>query len=81
MAVARGEVIEINSDEEDDEPSITRVQAMSLCEQLARAVLEYGKAEGTFELSKQLCHFRAHLRREEFKKAKQMALDRYLGNE
>lgn len=34
MAVARGEAIEIDSDEEDDrpEPHITRVQAMALCE-------------------------------------------------
>ncbi|KAF9228902.1 hypothetical protein BS17DRAFT_772696, partial [Gyrodon lividus] len=46
MAVARGKVIEIDSDEEDNlEPCITRVQAMALCEQLAGAVLEYGEAE------------------------------------
>ncbi|KAF9220181.1 hypothetical protein BS17DRAFT_759942 [Gyrodon lividus] len=63
MAVARGEVIEIDSDEEDNlEPCITRAQAMVLCEQLAGAVLEYGEAEDLSELSKQLCRFRAHLR-------------------
>ncbi|KAF9220550.1 hypothetical protein BS17DRAFT_759531 [Gyrodon lividus] len=79
MAVARGKVIEIDSDEEDNlEPCITRVQAMVLCEQLAGAVLEYGEAEDLSELSKQLCRFRAHLRRQEFANAKQRTLDTYV---
>ncbi|KAI9457058.1 hypothetical protein HD554DRAFT_2042447 [Boletus coccyginus] len=79
MAVASGEVIEIDSDEEDSpDPSITRVQAMALCEQLAGAVKEYGEAEDIFELLKQLCHFRAHLRRREFVNAKQTTLDVYV---
>ena len=52
---------------------------MSLCEQLAGAVLEYGEAEDIFELSKRLCRFRAHLRRQEFANAKQTTLDAYIG--
>lgn len=39
------------------ESCITRVQAMSLYEQLAGAVLEYGETEDIFEFLKQLCHF------------------------
>ena len=62
MAAARGEVIEIDSDDEDSpNPCITRVQTMALCEQLAGAVLEYGKAEDIFKFSRQLCCFRASL--------------------
>ncbi|KAF9219087.1 hypothetical protein BS17DRAFT_789995, partial [Gyrodon lividus] len=54
MAVARGKVIEIDSDEEDNlEPCITRVQAMVLCEQLAGAVLEYGEERQEFANAKQ----------------------------
>ncbi|KIK75628.1 hypothetical protein PAXRUDRAFT_18825 [Paxillus rubicundulus Ve08.2h10] len=42
-AVARGEVIKIDLDEDEDLVGlcITRIQAMTLCEQLGRAVLEY----------------------------------------
>ena len=80
MAVARGEVIEIDSDEEDSpDPCITRVQAMALCEELAGVVSEYGEGDDIFELSKQLCRFRGHLRRQEFANAKQTTLDAYIG--
>jgi hypothetical protein len=79
IAVVRGEVIEIDSDEEDNpEPCIMRAQAMALCEKLAGAVLEYGEAEDISELSKRLCHFHGHLRREEFANAKQVTLDSYV---
>ncbi|KAF9220290.1 hypothetical protein BS17DRAFT_787863, partial [Gyrodon lividus] len=79
IAVVRGEVIEIDSDEEDNlEPCITRVQAMVLCEQLAGVVLKYGEAEDLSELSKQLCCFHAHLRRQEFANAKQRTLNTYV---
>jgi hypothetical protein len=62
IAVARGEVIEIDSDEEDNpEPCITRAQAMALCKKLAGAVLEYGEAKDISELSKRLRRFRGHL--------------------
>ena len=77
--MARGEVIEIDLDEEDSpDPCITRVQAMLLCEQLAGAVLEYGEAEDIFELSKRLCCFRAHLWQQKFANAKQTTLDAYI---
>ncbi|KIK73282.1 hypothetical protein PAXRUDRAFT_604742 [Paxillus rubicundulus Ve08.2h10] len=78
MAVARGEVIEINSDSDEDlvGPCITRIQMMTLCEQLERAVLEYGEGED-LALSRQLCCFRAHLRGQEFTSMKQMTLDKH----
>ncbi|KAH0833048.1 hypothetical protein J3R83DRAFT_12039 [Lanmaoa asiatica] len=44
IAVARGDVIKVDSDEEDNPPCVTRVQAMTLCKQLAGVVLEYGEA-------------------------------------
>ena len=81
MAAARGEVIKIDSDDKDSpDPCITRVQTMALCEQFAGAVLEYREAEDIFEFSRQLCHFHACLRRQEFANVKQMTLDRYIGS-
>ncbi|KAH0830432.1 hypothetical protein J3R83DRAFT_1827 [Lanmaoa asiatica] len=62
IVVARSDVIKVDSDEEDNPPCVTRVQAMTLCKQLAGAVLEHGEVEDVFELSKQLCRYRAHLR-------------------
>ncbi|KAG8221639.1 hypothetical protein J3R82DRAFT_1918, partial [Butyriboletus roseoflavus] len=53
---------------------VTRVQAMTLCEQHAGVVLEYAEAEDIFKLSKQLCRFHAHLQRQEFNNAKQTTL-------
>ncbi|KAF9226429.1 hypothetical protein BS17DRAFT_765414 [Gyrodon lividus] len=78
MAVARGEVIEIDSDEDEDllGPCITRIQAMTLCEQLERAVLEYGEGED-LALSRQLCRFCAHLWGHEFTSMKQTTLDKH----
>lgn len=56
----RGEVIETDSNKED-QLCVARVQAMTLCKQLAGVVLEYGKAKDIFELSKQLSHCHTHL--------------------
>ena len=77
MAVARGEVIEINSDEKDvPDLCITRIQAMALCEQLAGTVLKYyDEADDTPKLSKQLCGFHGHPWRQEFANVKQTILD------
>ena len=54
------------------EPCITRVQAVSLCKQLAGAVLEYHEAGDIFKFSKQLCHFGAHMQQQDLNNVKQM---------
>ncbi|KIK77588.1 hypothetical protein PAXRUDRAFT_777200 [Paxillus rubicundulus Ve08.2h10] len=78
MAVVRGEVIKIDLDKDKDlvGPCITRIQAMTLCEQLERAVLEYGEGEN-LALSRQLCRFHAHLQGQEFTSMKQTTLDKH----
>ncbi|KAF8439861.1 hypothetical protein L210DRAFT_3540641 [Boletus edulis BED1] len=75
MAVARGEVTEIDSDEDEDpvEQCVTRVKAMQLCEELEKAVLEYADGED-LGLLKQLCCFRAQLRKQQFTGMRQTTL-------
>jgi len=64
-------------DEDDaEEPCASRVEAMDLCRQLERVVLEYGEGED-LALSMQLCRLRARLSRQEMACRKQTTLDQH----
>ena len=79
MAGTDGEVIEVESDDEDQPmvPSITRTNASLLCEQLKQAVKEHGDMEEILTLTHHLHLFRANLRRQELLHSQQARLDRY----
>ena len=81
MALAKGEVIEVETDDDDDnmpEPSISRAETMSMCQLLERAAKEHGDIEEVLVLSCLLHRFRAKLRHQEFFEAKQTTLDSYI---
>jgi hypothetical protein len=64
MAGKWGEVIEVESDEEEDiEPEISHAKTLALYQQLERACLQFGNANLTllFELLKQIHLFHAEL--------------------
>ncbi|KAF8426457.1 hypothetical protein L210DRAFT_3741401 [Boletus edulis BED1] len=63
------------SDEDEDpvEQCVTRVEAMQLCKELEKAVLEYADGED-LGLLKQLCCCRAQLRKQQFASMRQVAL-------
>ncbi|KAG0694591.1 hypothetical protein DFH29DRAFT_959498 [Suillus ampliporus] len=80
IAVANGEVIEVDSDEDDDDevdPSITRKDILDLCQQLEVGCMQYGDPQFSLDLSSQLRKFRANLRREELLNARQTSLERF----
>ncbi|KAG2351629.1 hypothetical protein BDR07DRAFT_1500795 [Suillus spraguei] len=57
MAEKRGEVIEVESDEEEDvEPEVSHAETLALCQRLERACLQFGNADSTLplELLKQI---------------------------
>ncbi|KAF8234905.1 hypothetical protein L208DRAFT_1393355, partial [Tricholoma matsutake] len=65
MAVARGDVIELEDSEDDAEDDVedvpTRGEVIKLCEVLEKACLSYGDADFSLELPHQLCKYRAKL--------------------
>ena len=64
MAVAKGEVIEVETDDDDDntpEPSILCAETMSMCQLLEHAAKEHGDIEEVLVLSHLLHRFRAKL--------------------
>ncbi|KAG2063979.1 hypothetical protein BDR04DRAFT_1146104 [Suillus decipiens] len=79
IAVANGEVIEIDSDDEseEDEPSFTHTEILKLCQQLETGCMQHGDPQFSLNLSSQLRIFRAQLRREELLNAKQTSIDCY----
>ncbi|KAG2743487.1 hypothetical protein P692DRAFT_20745443 [Suillus brevipes Sb2] len=57
IAVANGEVIEVDSDEDDNDevdPSITRQDILNLCRQLEVGCMQYGDPQFSLDLSSQL---------------------------
>jgi hypothetical protein len=85
MAIERGDIMEVDSDSEagdEDEnvmPEYTFTQVFTLCQQLEDACLQFGDLELSFDLSKRLRAFRAGVRREEIRGAKQTTIDLYFG--
>ncbi|KAG1847026.1 hypothetical protein DFJ58DRAFT_730355 [Suillus subalutaceus] len=79
IAVANGEIVGINSDDESEEdgPSFTRTELLNLCQQLETGCMQHGDPQFSLNLSSQLRLFRARLRREELLNAKQTSIDRY----
>ncbi|KAG9308707.1 hypothetical protein JVU11DRAFT_11665 [Chiua virens] len=81
MAVAKGKVIEVESDNDNDEtpePLISCVETMLMCLMFEHAVKEHGDIEDMLELPHILYCFHAKLQRKEFFEAKQTTLDRYM---
>jgi hypothetical protein len=56
IAVADGELIKVDSDEDDNEvdPSITRQDILDLCQQLEVGCMQYGDPQFSLDLSSQL---------------------------
>jgi len=82
LAERAGEVIEIESDEEEGaEPEVSRTETLELCRRLEGACLQFGNVDSSLplDLLKQLRLFRAHLRRDELLHGKQTTIDMYFG--
>ena len=82
MAEKVGEVIEVESDEDEDtqaEPELSRTETLGLCQRLEGACLQFGNADPTLplELLKQICLFRAHLQRDKLLHGTQTTIDSY----
>ena len=82
IAVEKGEVILVESDDEDDAPgsldSLSRSELISLCTQIQSSCLHYGDPHLAFELSETARRYCAQLNREEMRKAKQTSIEDYL---
>ncbi|KAH0830248.1 hypothetical protein J3R83DRAFT_1608 [Lanmaoa asiatica] len=81
IAEKNSEVIEVDSDNEDEdtEPEISRKEALELCSRLEGACLQLGDARSAVSLTliSQLRLFRAHIRREELLHGRQTTLDTF----
>jgi hypothetical protein len=81
MAVARGDVIELEDSEDDAEDDVedvpTRGEVIKLCEVLEKACLSYGDADFSLELPHQLRKYRAKLQRDALLDSTQTSLDSY----
>lgn len=84
IAVRKGEVIEIedeDSDDEDDFLNVSRSDTIKLCDQLEKLSLKYGNSSTSLELSKQLRQFRVFLRREDLLRSTQSTLNGFVVRE
>jgi len=72
IAIANGEVIDIDSDDDDDNghSSITCTDLLDLCRRIEAGYMQYGDPQFSLNLSIQLRIFRATLRREELMTAR-----------
>jgi hypothetical protein len=64
MAEKVGEVIEVESDEDEDaEAVVSRTEMLVLCQRLEGSCLQFGNSDSTLPLKfiKQIRHFRAYL--------------------
>ncbi|KAG1723733.1 uncharacterized protein EDB91DRAFT_1087726 [Suillus paluster] len=80
IAEKSGEVIEVESNEEEDaKPEVSRAETLALCQRLEGACLQFGNADSTLplELLKQIRLFRAELRHEELLHSTQTTIDAY----
>ncbi|KAG1890899.1 hypothetical protein F4604DRAFT_1898588 [Suillus subluteus] len=64
IAVANGEVVKIDSDDESEEdgPPFTPTELLDLCQQLKTGCMQHGDPQLSLNLSSQLHLFRARLR-------------------
>ncbi|KAG1731309.1 hypothetical protein EDD22DRAFT_852902 [Suillus occidentalis] len=85
MAIERGDIIEVDSDseehEEDEKTTLeyTFTEVIALSQQLEEACLQFGELGASFDLLKRLRAFRACVRREEIRGAKQRTIDSFFG--
>ena len=77
MAIRRGEVVEVDNDDDDGEPEITLDIMILICAQMEKISLTYGEPGLNIDLSRSLRKFRVHLRRMEGEKMKQATLDKW----
>ncbi|KAJ6586675.1 hypothetical protein B0H10DRAFT_1961637 [Mycena sp. CBHHK59/15] len=76
-AVARGEVIEVDDsdeEEEDESQDIGTAEVLKLCQTLEKVCLSKGDPEQSMELTRALRIFRGHVKREELLNSRQMTL-------
>ncbi|KAG2033937.1 hypothetical protein BDR03DRAFT_1094037 [Suillus americanus] len=80
VAIASGDVIEIDSDDDDNDSaaaSVTRTDLLHLCQPLEVGCMQYGDPQFSLNLLSQLRTFRAQLRREELLNARQTSLEQF----
>jgi len=81
MAVARGDVIELDDSEDNSENDLedvpTRAEVIKLCEVLEKVCLRYGDADFSLELPHQLHKYRAKLWHDDLCNSTQTSLDSY----
>ena len=84
MAVEKGEIIVVDSDESEDEEEAvdngaTAQEVVKMCEDLEGLCIRYGSAETSLTLANNLRKFRIHLRQEMMKGMKQTTLESWVG--
>jgi len=80
MAVERGDIIEVDSDEDSDDeegPLMTNAEVISLCEQLEAVCIAKGDPNTSLVLMRSLHKLRGQLRHEELENAKQTDITDY----
>ena len=80
MAVKRGEVVEIEDDDEDEEdtPNFTLTEMIKICETMEELTLAYGNPELRLGLSQGLRKFRVDLQKMQNATASQATLDQWM---
>ena len=75
MSIEKGEIIEVQSDDEDNglqaNKLLSHTSLISLCTEIQASCLQYGDPQLAFELSENIPRYRAQLCREETRNAKQ----------
>ena len=81
MSIEKGEIIEVQSDNEDNGLQANKLLSctslISLCTEIQASCLQYGDPQLAFELSENIRRYRAQLCREETMNVKQTRLDNY----
>ena len=80
MSIEKGEIIEVQSDDEDNglqDKLLSRTSLISLCTEIQASCLQYGDPQLAFEFSENIRRYRAQLCREETMNAKETRLDNY----
>ena len=79
--MAGNEMIEINSDDENDdkneEDQLTRAEVIALCTKLEKALIQYGGENFSLNLPHELHQFRAELQRQQFQNSKQVRIENF----
>lgn len=80
IAVEKGEIIEIESDEsdEEEEQGLTAFEISKMCQEMESLCLRHAPPDLSLDLAQHLRQFRIHLRREMTKNAKQTTLDGWI---